>query len=140
MSILSLVRSGNGFASGRLSYVPSPSCVLRYYFGICVSVRMYKIIRRNPQDRTRRTAQSEVKIAREKRRKIASFEKDGPIRIQYCRREKTDDRIIWTDPPGQRIGTVEEQSNTPSTVIATLKLASVDCHRHVNAIKKYLEA
>ena len=49
MSILSLVCSENGFASGRLSYEqdstyrPRPTYYV-YCFGICVSVRMYGII------------------------------------------------------------------------------------------------
>ena len=52
MLIFSLVRSGNGFAYGRLSYGQASmyrACptyyVLHYCFGICVSVRMYDIIR-----------------------------------------------------------------------------------------------
>ena len=44
--ILSLIVSGDGYASGRLSYGQAStyplSYVLRYCFCICVSVRMYK--------------------------------------------------------------------------------------------------
>ena len=78
----------------------------------------------------------EVKIVAEKIRKIASFEKDCPIGSQDRRREKTEDRILWTYPLVQRIRMVKEQSYTKLTVILTLKLDTIDCHIHVNAIKK----
>ena len=60
----------------------------------------------------------EVKIVAEKRRKTASF-----------------GQILWDNELGR-----PQKSNTPSTVTVTLNLDTSDCHRHVKAIKKYLEA
>ena len=67
-------------------------------------------------------------------------EKGGPIGSQDGCRENTEDHIVWTDPRGKRIRTVEEQYNMPSIVITTLKLDTVDCHCHVDAIKEDLVA
>ena len=51
-------------------------------------------------------------------------EKEGLIGKQDLRREKTEDHILWTDPPGRRIRTVTELSNTPSTGHYNVKKAS----------------